>query len=47
MDQRLEDTLAWAQHLVITQKPSAARAEQIRQSGLPMLDLAAVIPEPG
>ncbi|MGO9097444.1 MAG: UDP-glucose dehydrogenase family protein [Bryobacteraceae bacterium] len=47
MDQRLEDTLAWAQHLVITQKPSAERAEQIRRSGLPVLDLAAVVAEPG
>ena len=47
MDHRLEDTLAWAQHLVVTQKPSAALADQIRHSGLPVLDLAAVFPEPG
>ena len=47
MDQRLEDTLAWAQHLVVTQRPTAAHAAQIRRSGLPVLDLAAVFPEPG
>jgi GDP-mannose 6-dehydrogenase len=41
MDSRLEDTLAWAQHLVITQKPTAAHAGEILRSGLPVLDLAA------
>ncbi len=39
MDARFEDTLAWAQHLVIAQKPSAAFAAQIAQSGVPVLDL--------
>ncbi len=39
LDTRFEDTLAWAEHLVIAQKPSPACAEQIRQSGLPVLDL--------
>jgi GDP-mannose 6-dehydrogenase len=47
MDHRLEDLLAWAEHLVITQKPAAAHAGEIRRSGLPVLDLAAVFPEPG
>jgi GDP-mannose 6-dehydrogenase len=39
LDSDLENTLAWAQHLVITQPPAPAYAESIRQSGLPMLDL--------
>ena len=39
LDTRLEDTLAWAEHLVIAQKPSSECAEQIRRSGLPVLDL--------
>jgi GDP-mannose 6-dehydrogenase len=39
LDTRLEDTLAWAEHLVIAQKPSPACAGQIRQSGLRVLDL--------
>lgn len=39
MDNRFEDTLAWAEHLVIAQKPSAALAAQIAQSGVPVLDL--------
>jgi GDP-mannose 6-dehydrogenase len=39
LDTRFEDTLAWAEHLVIAQKPSAECAEQIRRSGLPVLDL--------
>jgi GDP-mannose 6-dehydrogenase len=30
----------WAQHLVLTQKPSRELAEEIRASGLPVLDLA-------
>jgi len=39
LDNRFEDTLAWAQHLVVAQKPSPAYAAQIAQSGLPVLDL--------
>lgn len=42
LDCRLEDTLAWAQHLVVAQKPAPVYAEQIRRSGLPMLDLTHV-----
>ncbi|MGD0013337.1 MAG: nucleotide sugar dehydrogenase [Bryobacteraceae bacterium] len=44
LDSRLEDTLAWAQHLVVAQKPAPVYAEQIRRSGLPVLDLTAVHP---
>jgi GDP-mannose 6-dehydrogenase len=40
LDSDLENTLAWAQHLVITQPPAPAYAESIRQSGLPVLNLA-------
>lgn len=39
MDARFEDTLGWAQYLVLAQKPSPEFAAQIRQSGLPVLDL--------
>ena len=41
LDGRLQDTLEWAQHLVIVQKPSAEYAEQIRRSGIAILDIAA------
>lgn len=40
LDARLEDTLGWADHLVLAQKPPAAIAAAIRQAGLPVLDLA-------
>ena len=40
LDNRIEDTLAWAQHLVVTQKQNAEAAAKIRESGLPVLDLA-------
>jgi GDP-mannose 6-dehydrogenase len=39
LDNRFEDTLAWAEHLVIAQKPSAEYAAQIAKSGVPVLDL--------
>jgi GDP-mannose 6-dehydrogenase len=41
LDRSLEDTLAWAGHLVVAQKPSAEYAERIKRSGVPVLDLAA------
>jgi GDP-mannose 6-dehydrogenase len=44
LDSRLEDTLGWAQHLVITQKPSPDCAEQIQRSGVPVLDLVGRTP---
>jgi GDP-mannose 6-dehydrogenase len=40
LDADLATTLAWAQHLVVTQPPSAVYAEMIAQSGLPVLNLA-------
>ena len=40
LDSDLANTLAWAQHLVITQPPAAAYSEMIRCSGLPVLNLA-------
>lgn len=39
LDQSLELTLQWADHLILVQKQSAAIMERIRQSGLPVLDL--------
>ncbi len=39
LDSDLDQTLAWAEHLVIAQKPAPAFAERIRQSGRPALDL--------
>jgi GDP-mannose 6-dehydrogenase len=41
VDQSLEQTLGWAQHVVLAQKPSAAHREAIAKSGLPVLDLCA------
>jgi GDP-mannose 6-dehydrogenase len=42
LDKSLEDTLEWAEHLVVAQKPSAAYAELIRRSGVQVLDLNGV-----
>ena len=39
LDSDFGATLAWAQHLVVTQPPSAEYAEAIRRSGLPVLNL--------
>jgi GDP-mannose 6-dehydrogenase len=39
LDARVEDTLAWAENIVIAQKPSAEIAEVIQHSGLPVTDL--------
>ena len=33
------DVLGWAQHVIVSQKPSAELAEQIQESGLPVIDL--------
>ncbi len=38
-DARFEDTLAWADHLVLAQRPAPEYAAAIRRSGLPVLDL--------
>jgi GDP-mannose 6-dehydrogenase len=39
LDNRLEDTLGWAQTLVVAQKQGTEIAAQIRASGLPVIDL--------
>ncbi|MDP8981812.1 MAG: nucleotide sugar dehydrogenase [Acidobacteriota bacterium] len=41
LDNRLEDTLGWAQTLVVAQKQGTEIAAQIRSSGLPVIDLMA------
>lgn len=40
LDNSIEETLGWAEHLVITQKQRPEVMERIRNSGLPGLDLA-------
>jgi GDP-mannose 6-dehydrogenase len=40
LDSSLEQTLGWAEHVVVTQRPSPACADRIRQSGVPVLDLS-------
>ncbi len=40
LDNRMEETLAWADHIVVTQKQTAEAAAKIAASGLPVLDLA-------
>lgn len=39
LDANFDQTLEWAQHLVVTQKPSVEYAERIRKCGRPVLDL--------
>ena len=39
IDKALEETLAWADLLILAQRPSAACREAIERSGLPVLDL--------
>jgi GDP-mannose 6-dehydrogenase len=45
-DASLENLLAWADHLVLTQKPSREKAALIAASGLPVTDLVNTIPTP-
>jgi GDP-mannose 6-dehydrogenase len=45
-DASLEQLLAWADHMVIAQKPSPPLAQLIGSSGVPVLDLASTIPSP-
>jgi GDP-mannose 6-dehydrogenase len=45
-DSSLERLLAWADHLVIAQKPSPENAALIARSGLPVTDLVNTIPTP-
>ncbi|MFZ0592796.1 MAG: nucleotide sugar dehydrogenase [Bryobacteraceae bacterium] len=39
LDRKLEDTLAWAEHVVIAQKPSPELAQAIEATGLPVTNL--------
>jgi GDP-mannose 6-dehydrogenase len=39
LDKTLEETLAWADQLVVAQKPAPQQLENIRNSGLPVTDL--------
>jgi GDP-mannose 6-dehydrogenase len=45
-DATLEQTLDWADHLVLAQQPAQQFAELIASRGLPMLDLVNTIPVP-
>ena len=45
-DASLEAMLAWADHVVIAQKPSPSYAQLIVSSGLPVLDLVQTVPAP-
>jgi GDP-mannose 6-dehydrogenase len=46
LDNTLDDLLAWAEHLVVTQKPSAEVSQQIAKSGLPVLNLVGASTSP-
>ncbi len=46
MEPKLKAVLTWCDHLVIAQKPAAPFAQMISQSGVPLLDLASVLPAP-
>jgi hypothetical protein len=39
MDNKIEDTLHWADHLVISQKLSPEASAKVRACGLPIVDL--------
>jgi GDP-mannose 6-dehydrogenase len=39
LDRRIEDTIGWAEHLVIAQKPSPETLESVGRSGLPITNL--------
>jgi hypothetical protein len=40
LDSNLDETLGWAQHLILTQVPDAETSRRIRGSGLPVTDFA-------
>jgi len=42
LDDRLEETLAWAEQIVIAQKQTHEAERKILESGLPVLDIARV-----
>ena len=39
LTRQFEEVLGWSDHLVVAQRPSAAIAEQIAESGIPVLDV--------
>ena len=39
LDSTIDETLGWAEYLVVAQKPSAETTERIRATGLPVIDL--------
>jgi GDP-mannose 6-dehydrogenase len=43
LDDRVEDTLTWAEHIIVAQKPQPALLERIVHCGLPMTDLVGVL----
>jgi GDP-mannose 6-dehydrogenase len=43
LDDRLEDTLAWAEHLILAQKVKPELLQVIVNSGLPMMDLVGAL----
>jgi GDP-mannose 6-dehydrogenase len=45
-DSSLDQMLAWADHLVVAQKPSPEYARLIAASGLPTTDLVSTVPTP-
>ena len=42
LQENAADLLGWADHLVVTQKPDAELGSQIRNSGLPVIDLTTI-----
>jgi GDP-mannose 6-dehydrogenase len=44
LESRLEHMLGWAEHIIVTQRPSGAAAGLIEGSGLPVLDIAGAAP---
>jgi len=44
LEPKLENMLAWAGHVIVTQRPAAEAAGLIQRSGLPVLDIAGAAP---
>jgi GDP-mannose 6-dehydrogenase len=43
LESSLEKLLEWGGHIIVTQPPSAASAEMIKRSGVPVLDLSSAV----
>jgi hypothetical protein len=43
LDDRLESMLAWADHVLVAQKPSAEVLERLEASGKPLVDLVGAL----